>query len=504
MIRHNAFLTLSLFCLAACGDDDPADVSADAGVDSSDFADTTDSATDASTTDADATGTDIGADTFPSSCGNGVIEGFEECDDGSANSDSTPDACREDCRAPWCGDEVVDSGEECDDGNGLSGDGCPALCREIEGSREREDNGRSSPQSIESGERIVGSLGAHDLDCYSIEVPANGYLEFEVSDGRDGCSGDTWVRVYRQSDGALVGSDDQSGVDACARVNPNTHEFARYMDADLYDVCVEGFFGVPVDGYVIDISTGFTCTPGVYVTPASEDLDGDRISDLCDDDDDNDGISDAGDNCPLHSNGRNGPEYRPDGNGYITNWLLLGGSGIDDENSMCTPSDVDHLGGEAEAAPEPGDDVNGVTWTEHLGTNPYIDLDALVPGVDSSEAYALAYLEVDTARRGELRFGTDDGFIVWLNGEIVGEGNACRGVVADGEIVDIILRRGVNTLLFKVRDGSGGWGLSARLWDTEMDQPMRDVVIALSQMAPRVPSQADTDGDGIGDACDPD
>jgi len=41
---------------------------------------------------------------------------MEECDDGSSNSDSTPDACRLDCTNPRCGDLVIDTGEECDDG----------------------------------------------------------------------------------------------------------------------------------------------------------------------------------------------------------------------------------------------------------------------------------------------------------------------------------------------------------------------------------------------------
>jgi len=52
-------------------------------------------------------------------CGNGFVEGDEECDTGSSNSDDTPDACRTDCRFPWCGDGVKDTGEECDDTSGF-------------------------------------------------------------------------------------------------------------------------------------------------------------------------------------------------------------------------------------------------------------------------------------------------------------------------------------------------------------------------------------------------
>lgn len=61
-------------------------------------------------------------------CGNNVVEAGEECDDGPANSDWNPDACRVDCSAPGCGDGVVDNNEPCDDANPIDDDGCNQLC----------------------------------------------------------------------------------------------------------------------------------------------------------------------------------------------------------------------------------------------------------------------------------------------------------------------------------------------------------------------------------------
>ena len=61
-------------------------------------------------------------------CGNAVIDGDEDCDDGAANSDRRPDACRTTCHNPVCGDQVVDEDEECDDGNHAAGDGCDPDC----------------------------------------------------------------------------------------------------------------------------------------------------------------------------------------------------------------------------------------------------------------------------------------------------------------------------------------------------------------------------------------
>ena len=62
-------------------------------------------------------------------CGDGVVHAqCEQCDDGAGNSDTAPDACRTSCLASSCGDGVLDGGEECDDGNLASCDGCSATC----------------------------------------------------------------------------------------------------------------------------------------------------------------------------------------------------------------------------------------------------------------------------------------------------------------------------------------------------------------------------------------
>jgi cysteine-rich repeat protein len=59
-------------------------------------------------------------------CGDGRVEGREECDDGNDRSD---DACLPSCQIARCGDGVVRRNvEECDDGNRAEGDGCTSAC----------------------------------------------------------------------------------------------------------------------------------------------------------------------------------------------------------------------------------------------------------------------------------------------------------------------------------------------------------------------------------------
>ena len=65
------------------------------------------------------------------SCGDGIVESGEQCDDGSLNSSFLPGSCRSNCMKAWCGDGILDPGEQCDHGSkdGTSGDFCDAYCR---------------------------------------------------------------------------------------------------------------------------------------------------------------------------------------------------------------------------------------------------------------------------------------------------------------------------------------------------------------------------------------
>ncbi len=70
-----------------------------------------------------------GAECSPPSCGNGVKEAGEACDDGNAIAG---DGCEANCTVTpekaACGNGKLEDAEVCDDGNTTSGDGCQADC----------------------------------------------------------------------------------------------------------------------------------------------------------------------------------------------------------------------------------------------------------------------------------------------------------------------------------------------------------------------------------------
>ena len=59
------------------------------------------------------------------SCGNGVVDPGERCDDGN---DANDDDCTNTCQLPRCGDGVRQADEECDDGNSNEDDSCGSHC----------------------------------------------------------------------------------------------------------------------------------------------------------------------------------------------------------------------------------------------------------------------------------------------------------------------------------------------------------------------------------------
>ncbi|MBW2459730.1 MAG: DUF4215 domain-containing protein [Deltaproteobacteria bacterium] len=88
---------------------------------------------------------------IPTVCGDGLITGVEECDDGDDNSDDEPDACRTDCTEAACGDGGLDTGEECDDGNLQDDDGCEADCTPTPEDPEGEGGGAPFTVTDDSG-----------------------------------------------------------------------------------------------------------------------------------------------------------------------------------------------------------------------------------------------------------------------------------------------------------------------------------------------------------------
>lgn len=151
--------------------------------------------------------------------------------------------------------------------------------------------------------------------------------------------------------------------------------------------------------------------------------------------------------------------------GDITAWLVAGP--YPNEGALQrkgTGFRTDYLGGESNARPTEGLASGAYTWKLAVATGKLgLDLKATLPTKDPAIGYCYATIVSPRDQAATLLFGSDDGARVYVNGESVYAKQIVRGVRRDEEKLEIQLKQGENQLLFKVEQGDGGWGLTARI-----------------------------------------
>ncbi len=435
-------------------------------------------------------------------CGDGIVQDPEICDRGEANNDRLPDACRTDCTPAVCGDGVTDEGETCDDGNSVGADGCAPGCRLEEGAKEIEPNDTpAQAQALDGETQIHGRLEDGDQDCFSLSLETNGNLTVRVDDGADGCPGDTYLRVYRMGETGLVLQDDNSGVDSCAAIVPEDNLAARYLTAGDYAVCVSGFQRISVAGYSLRVeANNDSCQAGRFSLSDAVDLDADGVANACDEDDDDDGVMDAEDNCPEHPNGPGPASYRTDYQGMVRDWLILGPYAGD--GARCAVSDTDFVEGEAAIQPELGDTYGIHSWKRtRAAANGYVNFQSILANRADIDGYGAIWVYADQSQSVTLKVGTDDGGKIWWDGEEIGENRICRGYDLTSHEIPLRVERGLHLLLIKVRNRAGAWGFGAAFTLSD-GSPAHGIRLRLSGQRDGRDNQGDDDRDEIGNACD--
>jgi hypothetical protein len=163
----------------------------------------------------------------------------------------------------------------------------------------------------------------------------------------------------------------------------------------------------------------------------------------------------------------------------IKDWLVLGpiSTGIHVSATNETPEAMDAMGrildkallpneGGLQPKAEESATVGGELKTWKAVNAEQLDFEKVLPPDHKDAAvYAVAYLDSPRDRRNAtILLGSDDGVVVWLNGKQVYRKVAIRGVEQyQDRITGLTLKRGRNTLVVKVGQGSGGWGLTAHI-----------------------------------------
>jgi len=115
-----------------------------------------------------------------------------------------------------------------------------------------------------------------------------------------------------------------------------------------------------------------------------------------------------------------------------------------------------------------GKDGKNLRWRQLLAeavqATGLINLRAIM-NHDWAVAYLMTSVYSKKARKATLWLGSDDGCKVWLNGRCVHTKDVQRPPTIDSDRVQVSLKASWNTLVVKVDQYTGFWGLSARIED---------------------------------------
>ncbi|MEM6925525.1 MAG: hypothetical protein AAF602_01250, partial [Myxococcota bacterium] len=386
-----------------------------------------------------------------------------------------------------CGDGLVGPTEACDDGNPWFADGCTPDCVVEEGPLEMEPNDAWNTAMPFAGE-FSGNLPEGDVDCVSLEVERCEAVEATLTGE---CP--TGVRLsLHDASGAQVAAGPEQ-ADGCSRIDPADAPGARWLLGPTASVCVSSILGTPIVGYTLDVTT----TSSEAFVDGEDDLDIDGVPDRCDDDRDGDGVLDIDDNCPTVPNGPDDVLLSPNAEGFVQQWLALGPVTETATPGGCLPAFDEREGGDANLAPQIGDEDGTLTWVPYLLDGNRLNLRQRFGFVPAPrEAYVHTYVVVDEAQTLTLAVGADDGVRAWLDGTVVLEVDGCQGTNIDQFQAPVTLAPGINRLTLKVFDQGGGWGLYARFLDA-LGEPFTDFELSLSPDGSPLASQSDADGDGL-------
>lgn len=136
----------------------------------------------------------------------------------------------------------------------------------------------------------------------------------------------------------------------------------------------------------------------------------------------------------------------------INQWLVAGSFTASHAGDLLSNPFLD----EPLVAPAEGEAAGAATWKKL--DSPFVDFTKQgFASVSNCAAYAFTYIYAPSDRLASIRFGSDDGAIIWLNGAKVFEVPQKRSLVENQDTVFVQLGEGWNRLLVKVDQGSGGW-----------------------------------------------
>ena len=114
-------------------------------------------------------------------------------------------------------------------------------------------------------------------------------------------------------------------------------------------------------------------------------------------------------------------------------------------------------------------DLDGLKWAERRDFS-----DGSVHALSGEQRSAFLYREIESAEKQDVKIslGSDDGIMVWLNGQLVLEKRVKRGVAPNQETATLQLRAGKNQLLMKIVNDGGQAGFYFSIQQSNVDEKL--------------------------------
>lgn len=156
---------------------------------------------------------------------------------------------------------------------------------------------------------------------------------------------------------------------------------------------------------------------------------------------------------------------------FVTDWMTIGYFPNPEQTAVTTTSYPPETNADTTARHE-AKQGPGVGWVRAAAdANGFLSLrhlDGRREMFENAIAYAQTWLHASSDRRVRYTLGSDDGCRLFINDELVHEAVVRRGAAPMQHLGEVDLRAGWNRVLFKVENGTGGFGLYFRVLDDEV------------------------------------
>jgi len=173
--------------------------------------------------------------------------------------------------------------------------------------------------------------------------------------------------------------------------------------------------------------------------------------------------------------------YKPDDEGFIRNWLVVGPIALGEkastheEDSQKEFFNKEYWTGQKKAMPKNGDKVTvdgkEFAWKAAASEEAIVDLNKVYDGTNTQNSLVLGvvYLIADADLEGlKLKTGSDDSSMWTLNDKELKRFYAGRAAEKDQDTIEgVTLKKGVNVLRMAVINGDGEYGICARFTDKD-------------------------------------